>query len=95
MAVNDDAAIGALEGAASAGRPADVWVSGQGAEPRARELIRTNSQYIGDSAYFPERFGNTIVPAMLDLVAGKTVQPLLLIEPAWVDAGNIDEIYPK
>ena len=59
------------------------------------DLIRTNEHYIGDSAYFPERFGSTIVPAMLDLVAGKTVQPLLLIEPAWVDAGNIDEIYPK
>lgn len=95
VAVNGDAAIGALDGASAAGRATDVWVSGQGAEPRARNLIRTNEHYIGDSAYFPERFGNTIVPAMLDLVAGKTVQPLLLIEPAWVDAGNIDEIYPE
>jgi ribose transport system substrate-binding protein len=94
VAVNDDAALGALDAAKTANRAGDAWVSGQGAEPRVRDLIRNDPQYIGDSAYFPERFGNTIVPAILDLVAGKTVQPLLLIEPVWVDASNIDEIFP-
>jgi ribose transport system substrate-binding protein len=81
--------------AKTASRPADVWVSAQGAEAKVRDLIRNDPQYIGDSAYFPELYGSTIVPAILDLVAGKTVQPLLLIEPAWVDASNIDEIYPQ
>ena len=93
--VNDDAALGALDAATAANRQADVWVSGQGAEARVRDLIRSNPQYIGDSAYFPERYGTTIVPALLDLIAGKTVQPLLLIEPAWVDATNIDQVYPR
>ena len=95
VAVNDDAALGALAAAKTAGREGDVWVSGQGAEERVRDLIRTNEHYIGDSAYFPERFGRTIVPALLDLVAGKPVPELLLIEPAWVDATTIESIYPK
>ena len=95
VAVNDDAAIGALAAARAAGREGDVWVSGQGGEERARELIRTNEHYLGDAAFFPERYGKTIVPAILDLVAGKTVQPLLLVEPAWLDASTIDGIYPK
>jgi ribose transport system substrate-binding protein len=95
VAVNDDAAIGALAAARSAGRESDVWASGQGGEQRARDLIRTNEHYIGDAAYFPERYGMTIVPALLDLVAGKAVGPLLLIEPAWLDASTIDRIYPK
>ncbi len=95
VAVNGDAALGALDAAAAAGREGDVWVSGQGAEPKARDAIRTNEHYIGDAAYFPERYGSTIVPALLDLVAGKAVQPLLLIEPAWVDASNINELYPQ
>lgn len=95
VAVNGDAAIGALAAAKAAGREGDVWVSGQGGEERARELIRTNEHYIGDAAFFPERYGRTIVPAILDLVAGKTIGPLLLIEPAWLDASTIDEIYPK
>jgi len=95
VAVTGDAAIGALAAAKAAGREADVWVSGQGGEERARDLIRTNAHYLGDAAYFPERYGQTIVPAILDLVAGKTVGPLLLIEPAWLDASTIDAIYPK
>ncbi len=94
VAMNDDGALGALDAATAAGRTGDVWVSGQGAEPRVRDLIRTNEHYIGDAAYFPERFGATIVPAILDLVAGKTVPKLLLVEPAWVDATTIKTIYP-
>ena len=94
VAVNGDAARGALAAAKTAGREGDVWVSGQGGEKPSRDLIRTNEHYLGDAAYFPERFGATIVPAMLDLVAGREVQPLLLIEPAWLDASTIDELYP-
>ena len=94
VAMNDDGALGALDAATAAGRTGDVWVSGQGAEPRVRDLIRTNEHYLGDAAYFPERFGATIVPAILDLVAGKPVPKLLLIEPAWVDAQTIKTIYP-
>jgi len=95
VAVNGDAAIGALAAAKAAGREADVWVSGQGGAERSRELIRTDEHYLGDAAYFPERYGRTIVPAILDLIAGKPVQPLLLVEPAWLDATTIDTIYPK
>jgi ribose transport system substrate-binding protein len=95
VAVNGDAAIGALAAAKAAGREGDVWVSGQGGEERAREQIRTNEHYLGDAAFFPERYGKTIVPAMLDLVAGRAVGPLLLVEPAWLDASTIDAIYPK
>lgn len=95
VAMNDDGALGALDAAKAAGRQADVWVSGQGAEPRVRDLIRTNPNYLGDAAYFPERFGATIVPAMLDLIAGKPVPQLLLVEPAWVDSSTIGTIYPS
>jgi ribose transport system substrate-binding protein len=95
VAMNDDGALGALDAAKAAGREADVWVSGQGAEAKVRDLIRTNEHYLGDAAYFPERFGATIVPAMLDLIAGKPVAKLLLVEPAWVDRTTIGTIYPN
>lgn len=95
VAVNSDAAIGALEGAKAAGREGDVWVSGQGGLPNARERIRSDEQYVGDAAYFPERFGRSILPALLDLIAGKDVQEQLLVEPAWIDAQTIDQYYPR
>jgi len=95
VAVNSDAAIGALEGAKAAGREGAVWVSGQGGLENARDLIRSDEHYIGDAAYFPERFGRSILPALLDLIAGTEVQEQLLVEPAWIDAQTIDEIYPQ
>jgi ribose transport system substrate-binding protein len=95
VAINGDAARGALAAAQAAGREGDVWVSGQGGEEPSRALIRTNEHYLGDAAYFPERYGATIVPAILDLVAGKAVQSQLLIEPAWLDATTIGELYPE
>jgi ribose transport system substrate-binding protein len=95
MAVNSDAAIGALEAAEAAGRTGHVWVSGQGGLEEARERIRVDEHYIGDAAFFPERFGRTIVPALLDLIAGEEVPELLLIEPAWLDAETIDQFYPR
>jgi ribose transport system substrate-binding protein len=95
VAVNSDAAIGALEAAEAAGRTGHVWVSGQGGLEEARERIRVDEHYIGDAAFFPERFGRTIVPALLDLIAGEEVPELLLIEPAWLDAETIDQFYPR
>ncbi len=95
VAVNSDAAIGALEGAKAAGREGDVWVSGQGGLEPARQRIRDDQQYIGDAAYFPERFGRSILPALLDLIAGTEVQEQLLVEPAWIDAATIDDVYPQ
>ncbi len=94
VAMNDDGALGALDGASQAGRSNDVYVSGQGADSRVRDLIRTNAHYLGDSAYFPEKYGASAVPALLDLIAGKSVPKLLLVEPAWVDKATIGQIYP-
>ena len=95
VAVNGDAALGALDAAEATGRAADVWVSGQGADADVRAAIRSNEHYLGDAAYFPERFGATIVPALLDLIAREPVPQTLLVEPAWVDATTIDAIYPE
>ncbi len=95
VAVNSDAALGALDAAEGASRTSDVWVSGQGAGEDVRAVIRSNEHYLGDAAYFPERFGATIIPALLDLVARKPVPAQLLVEPEWVDATTIDAIYPE
>ena len=93
VAVNGDAARGALAAAHAAGREGDVWVSGQGGDEASRALIRTNEHYLGDAAYFPERYGATTCrPSWI--VAGRRSSDSCSIEPAWLDA-SIDAIYPK
>jgi ribose transport system substrate-binding protein len=95
VAMNDEGAQGALDAATAAGRSADVFVVGQGGSSAARAQIRANAQWLGDSAYFPEQYGATAVPALLDLVAGKSVAAELLIEPAWLDKSTIGRYYPN
>jgi ribose transport system substrate-binding protein len=94
VGMNDDGILGALDAAAEAGRQAAVFVSGQGGDSRVLGLIRAGGQYVGDAAYRPERYGRTIVPALLDAIAGTSVPSPLMLEPVWLDATTIGTIYP-
>ena len=64
VAINEDGILGALGAARTQGREADVFVAGQGADPSAWKDIACNPQYIATVAYFPERYGRTVVPAI-------------------------------
>jgi ribose transport system substrate-binding protein len=95
VGINDDGILGALAAAGAAGRNAAVFVSGQGGDPRVLDLIRADGQYIGDAGYRPERYGRTIVPALLDAIAGKSVPSPLMLVPVWLDATTIGTFYPS
>ena len=92
--INDDGILGALAAAKAAGRETSVFVTGQGGEVRVRDLVRADGQYLGDAAYRPERYGRTIVPALLDAIAGKTLAGPFMLAPVWLDATTIGTIYP-
>jgi ribose transport system substrate-binding protein len=91
--INDDAIEGALAAAKTAGRTGDLFVSGQGADPSAWCAIKSNSQWVGDTGYFPERYGEIGVPYLLDAIAGRTVPKNLLVPHQIINAANIDSIY--
>ena len=91
--INDDAIEGALAAAKTAGRTNDLYVSGQGADPSAWCAIKSNPQWVGDTAYFPERYGEIGVPYLLDAIAGKTVPKNLLVPHKIVNGSSIDSIY--
>lgn len=91
--INDDAIEGALAAAKTAGRVKDLYVSGQGADPSSWCLIKSNPQWVGDTAYFPERYGQIGVPYLLDAIKGKKIPKLLLVPHKIVNSKNIDSIY--
>jgi ribose transport system substrate-binding protein len=94
VAINEDGILGALGAARTLGREADVFVAGQGADPSAWKDIACNPQYIATVAYFPERYGRTVVPAMIDILDGKTVTGPLFTAHEVIDRTNIREVYP-
>ncbi len=91
--INDDAIEGALAAAKTAGRTNDLYVSGQGADPSSWCIMKSNPQWVGDTAYFPERYGEIGVPYLLDAIAGKTIPKNLLVPHQIINASNIDSVY--
>jgi ribose transport system substrate-binding protein len=93
VAINDDAILGALAAAKTAGREADVFVSGQGADPSSWCEIKENPQWIADTAYFPERYGEIGIPYLIEAVKGKKIQDKLLVPHELVNSENIESLY--
>jgi len=90
----DSMPIAALGAADTAGRKDQVWIVGHGADPTVLDLIRNEPQWIGDVAYFPERYGELIVPLAVALARGEEVPEEVLVTHEFITADNIDEFYP-
>lgn len=93
VGINDDAVLGALAAARTAGREGDVWVSGQGADPSAWCEIRDNPQWIADTGYFPERYGEIGIPFLIEAVNGDEIPEDLLVPHELITSENIEETY--
>lgn len=94
VGLNEDAILGAMAAAASAGREADLWYSGQLADPSIRQTIACDEHYIASVAQFPERFGELLVPALVATLEGQVVAAVMEAPLALVDATNIRDLYP-
>jgi ribose transport system substrate-binding protein len=93
--INDDTAQGTAAALEAAGRAKNSIVVGQGAvESGLTEMIKPNSLYLGATAYFPERYGDKIIPAMLDLLACKPVPPAIYVDHVFVTKDNICQVIP-
>jgi ribose transport system substrate-binding protein len=92
-AINDDAIEGALAAAKTAGRTKDLYVSGQGADPSSWCDIKSNPQWIGDTAYFPEHYGEIGVPYLIKAIKGGTIPKMLLVPHKIINAADIGGIY--
>jgi ribose transport system substrate-binding protein len=85
------AALGAAE---VAGRKDQVWVATHGADPSVRDAIRNEPQWVGSVAYFPESYGELVMPLAIALAKGEPVATESLVEHLFINADNINEFYP-
>ena len=92
--LNDQTAAGIQAAADIAGRwDADKWmVMSQGLDDLGMELIRDNI-VDGDSAYFPEKYGEYLVPAAIAHMYGNPVPPYMFVDNVIITLDNIDEYY--
>jgi ribose transport system substrate-binding protein len=92
LSINQSAAQGAADAAKALGRVDELRIGAQGVEPVKFE-VACEDHWIAAAAYFPERYGHILVPAMIDLLDGKELPPELLMPHVSVTAENIHQIY--
>ncbi len=95
LCINDDSCLGMLAAVQEAGREGQVIFSSQGADATSWVEIRNNPYWAGSVAYFPERYGEFLIPNIIRMVNGDPVEDPILMEHISINAGNIDEWYPE
>ncbi len=94
-AINDPCALGALQAFRDAGREEHCAIVGHNASPEAHaELSTKGSRLIGSVGYFPERYGEGVIPLALDLLAGRPVPPATFVRHEMVTPSNLRTFYP-
>ncbi len=94
-AINDPCALGALSAFRETGRENHCAIAGQNASQEVHfELQNRGSGLIGSVGYFPERYGEGVIPIALDLLAGRSVPPATFVKHQMVTAANFHSFYP-
>lgn len=94
-AINDPCAMGALQAFRDAGREEHCAIVGHNASPEAHsELAKKNSRLVGSVGYFPERYGEGVIPLAMDLAAGRAVPPATFVRHEMVTSSNLRSFYP-
>lgn len=94
VCINDDACIGFHAAVEAAGRSGQVIFASQGADPTSWDLIRDDQYFAGSVAYFPERYGELLVPNIIRMMNGEApASDPLLMDHVLITAENLDEFY--
>lgn len=94
-AVNDVCALAALRAFEEAGMSQHCAVMGQNALREARnELRRPGTRLVGSVAYFPERYGEELIPLALNILRQKPVPSAAFVKHQLITPRNVDLIYP-
>lgn len=94
-AVNDMCALAALRAFEEAGGGSLCAVIGQNAIREARqELRRPGTRLIGSVAYFPERYGDELIPLSLAILQKKPTPAAVFVKHQLITSSNVRLIYP-
>lgn len=92
--VHDPSALGAVLAIKDVGRDRNSVVVGQNATQKARlEMCRHGSPLLGSVGFFPEKYGEQIIPLALKILGGEVVPPMSYIEPVLINKENLAVYY--
>ncbi len=93
--VNDICALAALRAFEEVGASHLCAVMGQNAIRDARiELRKPGTRLVGTVAYFPERYGDEIIPLALNILQNKPAPAAVFVKHQLITSRNVNLIYP-
>ena len=92
-AINDQSVTGLLRAVKLKGRQQDALAVGMGADEQ--ETLMGEENFVASVAYFPERYGNYLIPIALMQLAGRAVPPAVLVNHVLVSPANICQYYAE
>ncbi|HEX4155139.1 MAG TPA: substrate-binding domain-containing protein [Acidobacteriaceae bacterium] len=93
--VNDVCALAALRAYEEIGASDKIALASQNCIPEIRnELRRPGSPLIGSVAYFPERYGNEIIPLALGILRKNMPVSTVFVKHQFITPRNVDLVYP-
>lgn len=92
LAINDQSILGMLRAVEQAGRSGDAIFVGMGADEGAAMV--TEAGFLASVGYFPENYGNYLIPIALMELAGVDVPPAVLVTHVMVTSGTVCKFYP-
>ena len=96
LAINDDAALGALTAFEKADRLAEVVAVGQNADRIGRAALRRpDLPFVGSTSYAPERYGEQLLDLAVRILDGEPVPPAVFCRHTFITRENIDDYYPE
>ena len=91
--INDQVALGILRAVKQAGRDKDFIVTGNGGD-ETKALV-DEPDWVASTAYYPERYGNFLLPIALSTLAGRTLPPSVLMTHTMLTKSNVCQSYPE
>ena len=93
--VNDVCALAALRAFDEVGASDKIAIASQNCIPEMRrELRRPGTPVVGSVAYFPERYGNEIIPLALGILRKKSPAQTVFVKHQLITPRNVDLVYP-
>lgn len=94
--INDYAVLGALRAFDEVGRSDLCMAVSHGGCPEARRELRLpNTRLMASIAFFPERYGESLVLLALDILNKRTTPPAVYMPVQVLTQKNVDEFYPQ
>lgn len=93
--MNDYAVLGALRAFEEAGRSHQCFAVSHGGGPEARrELSLPNSRLVATIAYFPEKYGESLLQLALDVLNKRNTPPAIYMPVQTLTRKNVADYYP-